>query len=327
MAYFYKENKELESKINDYFGKLSKYNDELFASKLSLILLGSLSRNEGTWIETKEGFKMLSDIEYFTVFPSEVKNIGDFAAFEKEAAREVFGESNSSLFHIDNSFIKRENLPIMERKLLTFDAKKMGKTIFGEDAVLLIPEIDIKNINLVDIKDILTHRVFSVLYYGLPLKQEGKLEEYKYSLAKNSLDLMTVLLVINGSLISGFINRLEEVKKLQTDEKIKNYFEYCLSIKLSSECEYEFSVEEMEDIFLYLVKKLSKEFKIPLKNIAVNLKFVLRRVLGIIKRAIKYRHIPSLCHLKNLIKTFEAKKALTKKQTKNNLVINGYPLD
>lgn len=325
VAYFYRENPALEAQINAYFARLAEYNDTHCDGKLSVILLGSLSRGEGTWQSTDVGVRMLSDIEYFTVYPDGFDGLADFADFAKDVQREVFADQDSSLFHIDNTFVRRESLPRMERKLLTYDATQMGKTVVGEDCVPLLPTITVKNINLCDIRDILTHRVFSVLYYGLPMKQDGDVEGYRYSLAKNSLDLMTVLLVLNGKLVSGFISRLEEVKKLEIDEKIKNYFEYCLSIKLSSECVYEFSIKEMEEIFLNLLKTLKKDFKIAIGNMLVNFKFVLRRKLGIVKRAVKYRHVPSVTHLNNLIDLFQEKKMVTPKSTKDNLVINGYP--
>ena len=57
----------------------------------------------------------------------------------------------SLLFHIDNTYVCRE-LPDLERKLLTFDARNMGITVVGEDFKNLIPEIDIHNINYYDLK-------------------------------------------------------------------------------------------------------------------------------------------------------------------------------
>jgi hypothetical protein len=268
---------------------------------------------------------MLSDIEYFTVYPDGFDGLAAFADFSKEVQREVFTDQDSSLFHIDNTFVRRESLPRMERKLLTYDATRMGKTVVGEDCVPLLPTITVKNINLCDIRDILTHRVFSVLYYGLPMKREGDMEGYRYSLAKNSLDLMTVLLVSRGLLESGFIRRLELVKSLPIDERTKAYFTYCLSIKLSTDCAVTFTIEEMEEQFLSLLKELSRSFHVPLKNLWLNRRVVLRRRMGMVKRAFRYRHFPRCGHLKSLITTFEKKLPLTYRQLNNNLIINGYP--
>lgn len=325
MAYFYKDNPALEAQVDRYFARLAEYNDTYCDGKLSVLLLGSLSRGEGTWQPTDTGARMLSDIEYFTIFPDGFTAFDAFTDFSKEAQREVFADQESALFHIDNTFVRRNALPRMERKLLTYDAARMGKTVVGEDCVPLLPAITVANINLCDIRDILTHRVFSVLHYGLPMKREGDTEGYRYSLAKNSLDLMTVLLVSHGLLESGFVRRLALVKTLPLDERVKAYFSYCLSIKLSTACEHSFTVEEMEEQFLSLLKGLSRSFRVPRKNLWLNRRVVLRRRMGMVKRALRYHHLPRAGHLKRLIASFEKKLPLTYRQLNDNLIINGYP--
>ncbi len=326
MKYFYKENRYLEELIDRYFSRISEYNKTKFNGELSVVLLGSLSRGEATWIESSEGFSMISDIEFFTVFPKGFNGFAEFTNFIEATAEEIFKDQKSTLFHIDNTFLCRNALPGMERKLITYDAKCMGKVVVGPDVINELPEISLENINLWDIKDVLTHRVFSVLYYGFPLKTAGKLEEYRYSIAKNSLDLMTVLLVCHGKLASGFINRLEIVKTLPISEEIKDYFSYCLSIKLSESSEKTFSIEEMEKLFFSITVALSKQIKVPLKNTLVNFKHVVRRVCGMAKRALIYRYIPHKNHLQELIALLETKRPLTDREIKNNLIINGYPL-
>ena len=326
VAYFYKDNPALEAQVDRYFARLSEYNDTYCDGKLSVLLLGSLSRGEGTWQTTDAGVRILSDIEYFTVYPDGFDGFDAFTDFSNEVRREVFADQDSTLFHIDNTFVRRQSLPRMERKLLTYDAARMGRTVVGEDCVPLLPVITVENINLCDIRDILTHRVFSVLYYGLPMKREGDTEGYRYSLAKNSLDLMTVLLVSHGLLESGFIRRLELVKTLPIDERTKAYFAYCLSIKLSTVCGDTFTIEEMEEQFLALLKQLSRSFRVPLKNVWCNRRVVLRRRMGMAKRALRYRHLPRCGHLKSLIASFEKKLPMTYRQLNNNLIINGYPI-
>lgn len=325
MSYFYRENEALEAQVNRYFARLAEYNDTYCNGKLSILLLGSLSRGEGTWQATESGARMLSDIEYFTFYPDDFDGFEAFTDYAKEIQREVFADQDSSLFHIDNSFLRRSALPRLERKLLTYDAIRMGKTVVGEDCLSLLPVITIENINLSDIRDVLTHRVFSVLHYGLPMKREGDLDGYRYSLAKNSLDLMTVLLVSHGILDSGFIRRLELVMSLPVEQRVKEYFSYCLSIKLSSECDYIFTIEEMEEQFLQMVKDLSRSFAIPLKNVWVNRRAVLRRRLGMVKRALRYRHLPRCGHLRRMIASLEQKMPLTYRQLNDNLIIYGYP--
>lgn len=327
MSYFYKENKELEEKVNRYFGSLADFNNKHFGGKLSVVLLGSLSRGEGSWINESGRDILVSDIEFFTIYPEEISALKEYDEFITSYAKEVFGENASSLFHADNSYVPKSKLKSMEKKLLTYDAVHFGKCVVGEDVMPLFPKIDIHNINLYDIRDILTHRVFSVLYYGLPLKEQGKEPEYRYCLAKNSLDLMTVLLVENGILESGFINRCNKIKELSIDGKIKEYFGYCLSLKLGEPYDTFFTTEEMESIFISLVKELNRKFRIKTENILTNIKHIIRRRLGMLKRALKYKNIAfSKPHLNRLIASFDKREKITEKEIKDNLVLNGYPV-
>ncbi len=326
MAFFYKENIGAERLVKDYFSILERKNNEYFNGDLSVLLLGSLSRNEGTWIEKDGSIELLSDIEFFTIYPA---NFNSFDVWDKallDASNEIFKHNQSILFHIDNTYISLAYLPRIEKKLLTFDAQNMGITMVGKDYKSLLPYIDSKNINYHDIKDILTHRVFSVLYYGYRLKLNGDIVGYRYSLAKNSLDLMTVMLLQKGLLISGFINRYQAIQSLSIDNDIKKYFQYCLDIKLGVSTNEEYSIEEMEKTFIYLADNLHKEFSCPIKNTLLNASKILKRFLGKAKRALKYRHIPSFKHYCNLSQQFKGGNGISDISIKDNLVLNGYPL-
>lgn len=325
MRYFYRENSVLEKMTDSYFSDIADYNNKRFGGKLSVILLGSLSRGEGTWEQTESGYRLLSDIEYFTVYPDGFNEFSEYTAETEKIGKSIFGKQ-SALFHIDNSFVSKGFLSEMERKLLTYDAKSFGKCVVGEDTVKLLPDITIENINFFDIRDVLTHRAFSVLYYGLPMKKSEDISGYTYCLAKNSLDLMTVILAKHGILASGFINREREIEKLDIDEKLKSYFRFCLAIKLCEEPEEFFSPEEAKEIFLKTEKELALSFKVPFKYVFINFKAVTRRFLGICKRSIKYRHLPKKGHLNRLIESIEKENEITETEKLDNLVINGYPL-
>ena len=325
MKFFYKENKILEDKINQYFKGLADFNEKYCEGKLSVILLGSLSRGEGTWIFQDGKYIMVSDIEFFTVYSQKSELLKKYEDYIQDYAKEVLSEHISDLFHVDNSFIYKEDVSKLEKKLLIYDAIKFGKCVVGNNIMDRFSDININNINLYDIKDILTHRIFSVLYYGIPLKEQKNNIQYKYSIAKNSLDIMTVILVQRGILESGFINRFEKIKDLDIDTDIKNYFSYCLSIKLGETSEYKYSIEDMEKIFISLIKQNKKTFKLHFNNIKTNLRHILKRKLGIVKRAIIYKHIVIGDHLERLINTFENSDKLSDKEKIDNLILNGYP--
>lgn len=327
MQFFFKKNPELENKVNLYFKRIEEVNKAKYNNEISIILLGSLSRGEGSWYKEENTTILLSDIEYFTVIPNGFEKIVLLEKDLDSIANEVFGD-NTRFFHVDNTFVKMGDLKKLEKKLLTFDANYYGRTVVGKDYIPLIPKVTIKNINYHDIFDILIHRAFSVLFYGIPSKEQNQIEEYRYSLAKNSLDLLTVFLIENNVLVSGFSNKCKELEKLNVDQRIKDYFNYCLSIKLATNtCTVKFEINEMESIFINLLEQLMKKFKYPLSNEIANLKSRIRRKLGIIKRMIKVKNIPPTKkrYLRLLISFLKEKKHITNKEIFINYVLNGYP--
>lgn len=328
MKYFHIPNNQLETAIDCFFQELETINQKRYKGALSILLLGSLSRGEATWICEEDGrFTLLSDIEFFTFYPKEFSDFEFFDSVIKHEASLIESKMGSSLFHVDNTWIAKEKIRKLERKLLVFDAQEMGITVIGEDIKKYLPSINIRNVNLEDISDIIIHRVFSVLYYGKNMAHTNDCFEYKYLLAKNSLDLMTVLLVENGKLISGFGNRMQAVEKLQIDPDYIKYFQYCLLIKMGTKTLESIPIEEMESTFIRLCEELSTEFAIPITNKILNMRAILRRHAGMIKRALISRHLPCTRanHLRNMICIFTQKRKIDNTTIKDNFVLNGYP--
>ena len=326
--YFWTENKQLEHRVKCFFDTIEEYNQREFEGGISMLLLGSMSRGEASWKNIDGIDTIVSDIEVMTLLPQDFTKIDRLYEVFEESKKKCFVDQNSSLFHIDYCVCKNNyDLSRMEKKLLTYDAYVFAYTVVGNDYKQTLPKVTYFNINMQDIWEVLVHRIFSVLYWGRPLKKEGKEEEYRYNLAKNSLDLMIVLLVNHGRLVSGFANRLEAIRKLDVSQDIKNYFEFCLSVKFSSDCSYSYSVDEMENMFINLIEQLNNNFKCHVENYLRNLKSISKRRAGQIKRMIISKHLPSSQkeHLKMLIQLFKAKKELSKENLLDNYVLNGYP--
>lgn len=328
MRYFHTPNPELESRIDCFFSLLADVNSRFYQDSLSIVLLGSLSRNEASWELSESGKpQMLSDIEFFTAYDDGFSDFREFTSHIEKAKSEAFGSESLNLFHIDNTFIRKSRLGHLERKLLIYDASVFGKCVVGSDVSACFPEITIHNINMHDIRDVIAHRIFSVLYYGRPLKENGLEGEYRYSVAKNSLDLMTVILASKGYLESGFARRLNLLDSLSPDGNLNKYFHYCLSVKLNEEAEEEYTVEEMEQLFISIISELNCSFRVPVSNSLRNAEALFRHNLGIIRRMMKNRHFSSTKkrHLESLISTFNCGKELSPRQLRDNLVLYGYP--
>lgn len=328
MEYFWKDNPILTTQIDDFFKQLAFYNSQNFDSKITILLLGSMSRGEATWIEYEGSARIISDLEFFTIYPDGFNKQIEFNNLISQSAKKCFKNQDSVLFHIDNTWISRSELSRLPRKVLTFDAKNMGKVVFGDQLTLdCIPISTLENINREDIWDIIVHRLFYVLYYGGISRKEGKDKEYRYTIAKNSLDLMTVLLASYNILNTGFYNKLEAIKKTSIDEEYKRYFEYCLSIKLNVDTEYSYSINEMERIFISLIKYCKQSFHVGISNRVLNAKFIFKRRLGIIKRMIRLNQITfgRGLFLEKLINIYDNKEELNQKLIKESYILNGYP--
>lgn len=326
MGYFKQQNAVLDRLIDDYFINISKYINDYWNGDLIVLLLGSMSRSEGTWMNIDSHDLIISDLEFFTIHP---KSFLDFRKYEdiiQTLGKEMFSGVVSDLFHIDNTFIEISKLRRVEKKLLIFDALQTGLFVVGKDIRSFFPKITIYNINLFDIRDILLHRVFSILYFGEKMKENENKMEYRYLLAKNSLDLMTIQLVENGILASGFGNRLNRLIEIGIGTETIDYFKFCLSIKFGQPCDTDYSIKDMESKFYELSMMLYKNFKIPLMNTIFNLRHIIRRILGIIKRCIIHKHIPVHKFYLNMLDKFKLGIELSKEDVLNSLIINGYPL-
>lgn len=328
MNYFWNEKAELSKQVDSFFEYLAKVNDTRFDGQLTIVLLGSMSRGEATWTYEKGKFQIISDLEFFTIYPSSFSNNKAFEAEIQNGKNLFFVDQDSILFHIDNTFICLEDIPKLPRKVITYDTKNMGKVVVGNKQIIdLFPSVSLENINREDIWDIMVHRLFYVLYYGDALKQSKQLHEYRYTIAKNALDLMTVILASHNIINTGFNAKLESIKELNLSKEYKDFFSYCLDIKFNNSAKSEYEISQMEEIFIKIIYYCQLHFKVGLANRVSNIRFILKRRLGIIKRMISCRQITfgRKHFLKKLINVYNTDRKLSKSMIKESFVLNSYP--
>jgi|GEM_PF-1118980 len=328
MNYFAKSHDSLDTLIDEFFQCIIK---EICLNEnniVSILLLGSLSRGEGTWNIVNNKLAIESDIEFFIVHNPSLKTKKLIVEKIDNIKDRILKKNDivilANTFHIDYSFINIKNLKSMEKKLLIYDAKKTGRIIYGKDIRHLLPEVNINNINLYDIKDILTHRAFSILDYKSKFLLTD-LTTYKYVLAKNSLYLMNVYLVSKGVLSSGFVNSFNNYKHLCDNEKYIEYMNECLKIKLGLDNHIDYDIDTMENIFINILEDYKNIIKIKGCNLISNIKSIIKRRLGIIKRILISKEFPQSKYLERLILLLQTGSSLEKKDYITNYILNGYP--
>lgn len=319
----YTNNKDVDKFIDAYLQQLKMLVKKNCDGKVSVLLIGSLARGEGTWKYINSIPELVSDIEYLIIYEEGfiTNNLRD----EIDRLNQIYvNASHSSTFHIDYSFIKRSDLKNLERKLLVYDSKMSGALIIGREVVDDFPEININNINLIDIRDVIIHRVFAVSFYGDAIDNHES-DEYSYLISKNMLDLMTVILASKGVLISGFGNRLNYIEDNNLCPELLEVFKQCLAVKLNCLTERTYSNEELRSIFIKTCDDLFFHFKLYPKNNILNFYSIIRRILGIVKRSIIYRHMVEFGYYNRLSYNFKSEDHITRRIMLDNLVVNGFP--
>lgn len=322
MGFCYKQNSVIENSIQGFFTLADDMIKSDFSNAVSLLLLGSLSRGEGSWITADDGRpRLVSDIEFYAVRTEGALNETEFLRRLRELGDDCLSDFATGDFHIDISFISRNQLKNADRKLLVYDANAFGKIVAGPVIELQFPIITAATINRFDIREIASHRAYAVLTADIT-----KEPEYRYILAKNTLDLMIILLVSYGLIESGFIRRFRALGDLDISDEYKRFFKYCLDIKLGGDVADEYEIESMLKLFIEINEFARGKLHITPANIRINRRKVARRLLGIAKRAaqVKTTALPKR-HYLSLIRALTNRASADEKLNRRHYVLYGYP--
>jgi hypothetical protein len=177
-----------------------------------VLLIGSASRGELSWLNEAGNIQLFSDIEFLVSVTK--KNSKKERMFQELISKLEAEYDLGEIFHIDYTIIKWNKLPGLDKKFFIFECQQCGID-FGERSVRNeLPIVSRSNLNWRELNEILLHRLNSILHI-LPLsffdKKMTEKEENNLalSLAKNSLDITTWLHPYEAEkLVSGFTSRL-----------------------------------------------------------------------------------------------------------------------
>ncbi|WP_372840961.1 hypothetical protein [Phaeovulum sp.] len=213
----------------------------------ALVVLGSVSRGEESYVILEGQRQLSSDIELLAV-TSGWRTRTDLAAQILKAAATVEARHAphcAPSFHIDVSMIAEHRLPFIDRRFIHFETRETGRVILGAPNLLQrIPLITPQTLNLSELHAVFIHRLASVLRVLEALKEGRSSADAAYlAVCRNGLDLLSVLLPHCGRLVAGYQRRQEVARdvlpglafeKLKTADAILAFTEQCLKHKLGA---------------------------------------------------------------------------------------------
>ena len=200
---------------------------KLFDGRLrSIVLTGSLARNEGTFRKTADGWELLGDVDCLLVlrkgaeFPhdSEVDSLG------KATEARLFGRGIRA--HIGLNIVRPPYFRALPHHIFTFELRSCGRVIWGDPEILgLIPEFAPEQISREDAWRTLCNRIIELLacFQEVSIPIEAFDQTLHYSTVKFYLDMATTYLVFVGQYAPTYAERGLRLRSLaETDEAARN---------------------------------------------------------------------------------------------------------
>lgn len=227
----------------------------------AVVLMGSCSRGEETWRTTEDGNKeLMSDYE-FTIFlnnmiPRTISLLNNRLTMLNSRLKLT---TSSPFFRLEWNYFHVKKVPFIDKRFINFEMKTANYLIYGNSTIFkLLPNISIKNINYSELMSIINHRLYHVLK-DVHLSDE---HEKKYLIARNTLDIPSIVLPLEGDLVCSYKKRISTFidKKYDTifendlGSRLSSY--YLMKTDYSSELYCEVAVNEMLNLFIKDMMKL-----------------------------------------------------------------------
>lgn len=239
---------------------------------LSIMALGSLPRGELTYKPVNGKLFIFSDIDLLVIRKDRIR-IEEETAVRKtlKDLKEEFQPGNP-LFDITVEFLTLQDFKQLPFKVRFYELKESGDILFGQDLRYLIPKFDMSSLNIKDTNNIIIRRLFSILLYFPKALFEGKKPDlaqsaFKYIIARNALDIATVLLFSKGIFLPTYRRRVEYIISKPDDfindfgPDFPDFLTGCLRIKLNMESEelladlFEDAIKYFKLLLAYILKK------------------------------------------------------------------------
>ncbi len=288
-------------------------------SIVAIMVVGSTARGELSYVCERGSIRLFSDYEFLIVTQDAVDSQTKTSLeLELEALSHQLCP-DSPLLHIDLGWQTVSGLPHVPHTIAAFEQKETGKVIFGKDCRASLPVISIQSLNKKNANEILYKRLWALLLYLPKDFLSLSLDEVRervvvYILARNALDLTTVLLPQEGVLLPTYAQRVRYLCEQYTQLRLSTVFdpgfpdflEECLAARLTLVWEGSLVSFHAKTIG-YLERAL--EFLLDSQNCPSRDMY---SSLGRCSSVIFHEHVPIRAAVKHAVRVFVGRRSVQK---------------
>jgi hypothetical protein len=191
-----------------------KYGESLRA----VVLTGSLSRNEGTFVPRERGFNLVGDCDLLLIFNDsrELPSAQSIDGFERSAGAMLADAGITGI--VSASAGQPKYLIDLKPSIFAYELRTNGTVLWGDsDCIRLIPEFASCDIPLEDAWRMLCNRIIECLDCSSEGSPEFDEENRLLAITKLYLDMTTSLLVFLRRYHPSYGARLAELEKVVSE--------------------------------------------------------------------------------------------------------------
>lgn len=198
----------------------------------SVVLTGSLARDEATIIEEPGGRRLLGDAEFLLIFQeaTELPAEHDIHELSHRIEESLLAHSHLSA-HITLSAGKARYLTTLHPHIFAFELRECGRVAWGDPLILsLIPSFHPSEIPLEDAWRLLSNRIVEQLdLVAEPAAGSlGESREARYRTLKLYLDMATSFLLFTGAYAPTYRQRAENLSQLARQDRSAERWPFAL---------------------------------------------------------------------------------------------------
>jgi hypothetical protein len=182
----------------------------------SVLLVGSTSRGEATVRVVDGRLELFGDIELILVTDPRPPSRDAVSSAVSAVAAEWDGRLVGPI-QVDFTLVPAGRLPRSEKKLFVFEARERGLCLRGEHLLDRLPAVSIENMSFFELNEVILHRLEALLKaIERPVNDSSedsvRLHQW-YAVARNYLDVATLLLPYTGVLLPSYCERAKYVSE------------------------------------------------------------------------------------------------------------------